>query len=321
MRKEYISKNLRPETLNVIRVANSIISEYQAQGFNLTLRQIYYQFVSRGLIANTEREYKRLGSIINDGRLAGHIDWDAIEDRTRFVRSTQTWESPKQIIEACARSFQTDMWAGQKYRVEVWIEKDALIGVIEDVCNKYQIPHFSCRGYVSQSEVYRTGQRMLGYIHDGQKPIILHLGDHDPSGIDMTRDIIDRVNLFTGHTEAAKEFEEEWGYPIEEHITYTGYVADTGFEVEVKRLALNMDQVKLYNPPPNPAKLTDSRCGSYIQNYGRYSWELDALEPAMMVGLVEENINEHRDLTAWAEREKVQKKHIRKLKKIAKELK
>jgi hypothetical protein len=225
---------------------------------------VYYQFVSRGWIANQDREYKRLGGIINDARLAGLIDWDAIEDRTRYLRKQSAWEKPADIIKACADQFHVDLWKDQPYRVEVWVEKDALVGVVETACASLDVPFFSCRGYTSQTELWGAAQRLIGHRKRKQIPHVIHLGDHDPSGIDMSRDIQDRLALFMEH-----------------HQVETA---------EFTRIALNMDQVRQYSPPPNPAKLTDSRCGEYIRTYGAESWELDALEPTVLVRLIQGKI-------------------------------
>src|SRR5229473_1094494 len=194
----YKSFNFRPATLAMIDKANEIIAEYAAQGFDLTLRQLYYQFVSRDLIPNTQKDYKNLGGIINDARLAGLIDWDTIVDRTRELRALSHWSSPSDIVETCARQFNVDRWAGQPYRPEVWIEKDALVGVFERVCGELDVPLLSCRGYTSQTEMWGAGQRLLKHIKNKQTPIIFHFGDHDPSGKDMSRDILDRLELFIG---------------------------------------------------------------------------------------------------------------------------
>lgn len=258
---KYKDFNFRPETLKLIKTANEIIEEYQAQGFDLTLRQLYYQFVSRDIIPNTQRSYSNLGSVVNDARLAGMIDWQAIVDRTRELRSLPHWSDPSAIIADDAKVFNIDLWADQKFRPEVWIEKDALAGVFERVCHSLDVPLFSCRGYTSQSEMWSGSQRMLRHVKRGQRPFILHFGDHDPSGKDMSRDIIDRLFLFTGRT------------------------------LKFERLALNMNQVEAYKPPPNPAKITDSRAAGYIAEFGDESWELDALEPSVLSRLVEEAIS------------------------------
>jgi hypothetical protein len=267
----YVPRKFDPKTLAVIEQANAIIDAYAAQGFDLTLRQLYYQFVARGLIPNRDSEYKRLGSIVNDARLAGLIDWERITDRTRNLRALANWESPADRVRAAASTYRLDHWQNQDYRPEVWIEKDALVGVIQGICEELDVPYFSCRGYTSQSEMWAAAQRLEGYEADGQTPLIIHLGDHDPSGIDMSRDILDRLQLFLGGN------------------------------VEFKRIALNMDQVQEYNPPPNPAKTTDSRFVGYIAIHGPESWELDALEPQVLADLIRDTIEEIRDEDAYDE--------------------
>jgi len=267
----YRPKKFNDDRLDKIAKANAIIAEYREQGFELTLRQLYYQFVSRDFIANNQREYKNLGDIINDARLAGMVDWEAIVDRTRNLQTLPNWDDPSDIIEACAKQYRIDKWAQQQYRVECWIEKDALVGVIEGVCNDLDIDFFSCRGYTSQSEMWVAAMRLEKYRRKAQMPLILHLGDHDPSGKDMTRDITDRLSEFSGG------------------------------EIEVKRLALNMSQVEEYSPPPNPAKITDSRAEKYIEEFGNESWELDALEPAVIAQLIRDAVDEVRDKKLWRE--------------------
>ncbi len=273
MREAFKTWNPKAATLEVVAQANAIIADYAAQGFSLTLRQLYYQFVARDLIPNTERSYKRLGGIINDARLAGMIDWDAIEDRTRNLARNAHWDTPADVIESARYGYRIDMWENQPNRVEVWIEKEALAGVISQVCRDLDVPYFSCRGYVSQSEQWRAGKRHERNDRSGQDTIVLHLGDHDPSGIDMTRDNAERLGMF-------------------------GYGA-----THVERIALNMDQIDQYGPPPNPAKMTDSRFDTYRREYGSESWELDALEPRVITDLIETHVGAYRDEGLWTQKE------------------
>jgi hypothetical protein len=222
--------------------------------------------VARGIIPNNEKSYKNLGSLINDARLAGLIDWHAIEDRTRNLRSLPHWNHPSDVIESVASLYHLNHWKGQKNYVEVWVEKDALIGIVEQVCKKLDVSCFSCRGYVSQSEMWSAAQRFLYYNKEANKRVVLlYLGDHDPSGVDMSRDITDRNTLFGN------------------------------CDLEFHRLALNMDQIKEYNPPPNPTKLTDSRANGYIDLYGYECFELDALEPQVISDLISYNVRKYRD--------------------------
>jgi hypothetical protein len=258
----YIEKRFRTGSLTLIDLVNQVVDEYQRQGYNLTLRQVYYQMVARDIIENNLRSYKNLGNLINEGRLAGLIDWYAIEDRTRNLLQLSHWHTPAEIIDSAAQSYHRNWWEGQDYYVEVWVEKDALVDVVGQSCDRHDIPYFSCRGYVSQSELWGAARRLKAVESYGRRPVVLHLGDHDPSGIDMSRDITDRLQLFG--------------------------VANLTF----RRIALNMDQIDNYVPPPNPTKLTDSRSAGYIEKYGYECWELDALEPSVIDGLIGSHVSE-----------------------------
>lgn len=261
----YKKINFRKTSLFLIDVINQILDCYRKYGYQLTLRQVYYQLVVRNHIANTEKSYKNIGNLVNDARLAGLIDWDVIVDKTRRLSMNAHWDGPDEIINSAAYSFALDKWENQPEYVEVWVEKDALVDIVGHVCKPLDVPYFSCRGYTSQSEMQAAAQRILRQKDRGKNCHIIHLGDHDPSGIDMSRDIQERLNnLF-------------------------------GAEVELKRIALNMKQIEAYNPPPNPAKLTDTRCQKYISLYGRQSWELDALEPSVLNQLITYNVLQFRD--------------------------
>jgi hypothetical protein len=269
-------KSFHSTTLALISTANQIISLYESQGYVLTLRQLYYQLVSKNVIKNKENEYKRLSKVMTDARYQGMISWKALEDRTRMVRSMDHWLSPAEIIESASQAFRHDLWKQQENRVEVWVEKDALIGVLQPVCDRNDVAYFSCRGNASASEMWEGAQRLLEYESKGQQPWVLYLGDHDPSVVDMTRYVQDRL----------REFESS---------------------AIVKRLALNLDQIAQWNPPPQPAKMTDSRYKRYVHETGkRQSWELDALEPATLDALVQTAIDKLRDPLTWNEDFKTQ---------------
>lgn len=272
----YAGQKFQRKSLQVIARAEEICQRYDRMGLQLSLRQLYYQFVKNAWLPNTEQSYKRLGGLINDARLAGLIDWLHIEDRgrERVAYDSLRDDDASQLIAGVADQFMISRWADQQYRPEVWIEKDALSGVIEPVCGSLWVPHFACKGYVSQSAMWRAGRRLKRYAQDGFTPIVIHLGDHDPSGIDMTRDIEDRLRMFT--------------YP--QHV-------------EVRRIALTMAQIEEVDPPPNPAKLTDSRAEEYIATYGNESWELDALDPEYIYRIIKEEIDPLIDQNLWAEAE------------------
>lgn len=258
-KRQYKEINFRPESLRLIKTINGVIDEYTKQGYDLTLRQVYYQLVARDYIPNNERSYKNTGELINNARLAGLIDWYAIQDRTRNLRKNSHWATPADIMESVLYSYAIDKRYDQPNYIEVWVEKDALIGIVSQISSKLDVPCFSCRGYVSASEMWAASQRFIRQ-EDRERRIVLHLGDHDPSGKDMTRDISERLELF-------------------------------GADVEVRRIALNWDQIEEYGPPPNPAKISDSRARSYIREYGAESWELDALEPSVLTELIADEVD------------------------------
>lgn len=287
MKRRYIDKSFRKPSLALIEQANEIIEAYQADGYDLTLRQLYYQFVARDIIPNRQSEYSRLGSVINDARLAGMIDWNSIVDRTRSYESLGHWDSPADILRSAANSYHIDLRSDQDEYLEVWVEKDALVGVIEKACTPLDVGYLSCRGYVSQSAMWRAAERFKD-AEIQYETTLIHLGDHDPSGIDMTRDIQDRLEMF-------------------------------GSIVVVKRIALNMDQIEEHQPPPNPAKTTDSRYESYIAEYGDESWELDALDPRILVDLITETVEQYTQQDLFDAQEAIQEAQRKEIRNIADE--
>ena len=271
MKERFIDKNFSRESGERIDLVNDILEEYRIQGFDLSLRQLYYQLVVRDYIENSNKSYKRLGSLVNNARLAGLVDWGMIVDRSRNSVINSHWDNPGQIVRAAANSFQVDKWEDQPNHLEVMVEKDALSGVLWPVCKEHDIHFTANKGYPSASILYRMSKRLLDKADEGKFIYILHLGDHDPSGIDMTRDLRDRLELFCG------------------------------LAVDIKRLALNMDQVDKYQPPENPTKLSDTRSQKYISIYGYSSWELDALEPRVLSDLINEFVEDHKDQSIWQE--------------------
>ena len=238
MKELFVAKNFEDETLAIISQVNAILGEYRAQGYDLSLRQVYYQLVARDLLPNTPRDYKRLGNIVSDGRLAGLIDWEMIVDRGRPVIYPSHWDSPADIVEAAAESFRIDKWEEQAVHIEVMIEKQALEGILIPVCDELDIRFTANKGYSSQSAMYRAGKRMKDAIlYSGKDVYVMYLGDHDPSGLDMDRDILDRLSLYAGET------------------IYS-----------VERLALTYDQIEEDEPPENPAKMKDTRAKAYVMD-------------------------------------------------------
>jgi hypothetical protein len=330
--QQFRSTNFRPDTLARIAQARSIISEYEGQ--KLTARQVYYQFVARDLIPNTPRSYQNLTSMLTDARYAGLVDWDVIEDRGREPDVPSEWDSVDQIVDASIRQFRLPRWSDQPKYVELWVEKQALAGVLAPIASRFHVPLMVNKGYSSASAMKASADRMLeacgvtvqvqcdncasdfdyreanGACKDcGEKTqpmfrynyasgddegnecedvekeiVVLYLGDHDPSGEDMVRDIRDRLT--------------EFGVP----------------NLKVDKIALTMTQIQRFKPPPNPAKITDSRAAAYIEKFGNESWELDALPPRELNTLVERAITRNLDrplMDAVIARETAERERVR----------
>jgi len=262
---------LRPDNMDRLTRINGIIEEFQGKGYRLTLRQLYYQLVSRDVIANTPEEYKKLGGLLVKGRMAGVVDWDAIEDRIRVPKIPYWVNDIEDALNDTIRQYRLDRMEGQDYYIEVWCEKDALSGIILRVTEKFHIRLMINRGYSSASAMYRAAKRFQSQIDTNNKlPLILYLGDHDPSGLDMVRDIRERLEEF-------------------------------GIMVEINHIALTSDQIAEFNPPPNPAKITDPRADWYIRLFGDMSWEVDALSPEDLTAVLNLNINNLIDTGKFAD--------------------
>ena len=276
MKEKFIDHKFNTASLALIVTVNNILREYAAQNYRLSLRQLYYQLVARGHIENSIKSYKRIVNLITDARLAGLVDWGMIEDRGRETNFLNHWDNPAEIVRDASRWFRIYKWEGQRNYCEVMVEKDALSGILLPVCQELDIRFTANKGYSSSSAMYETGKRLHRISQlDGIDEIhIFYFGDHDPSGIDMTRDIAERLCLFT--------------YGLIDRVN-------------IHRLALNWDQVEQWKPPENPAKESDSRYQSYADEFGESSWELDAVEPRELADLVRRNVEELIDEDLWNE--------------------
>ncbi|WP_288959791.1 hypothetical protein [uncultured Sulfitobacter sp.] len=274
MKIEFVPKVFTSAHNTVIGRANALIDYYNDLGLKLTLRQIYYQFVAEAWIPNNLNQYKRLSDILNDARLAGRVDWNAIIDRTRFLRGQTYWDDPEEAVDNLAERYMRDPWnEGQEYYFELWEEKDALIGVVQPTCDRLRINYFSCRGYVSASAIYQASRRIGRKIREGYKVVILHMGDHDPSGVQMSQDNIDRLAMLMGTT-----------------------------DFDFKRIALNMKQIEKYKPPPNYAKIGDTRKRAYVERFNTEEcWELDALKPDVIDEIIAKHVEPHILQEPWDE--------------------
>lgn len=260
MKEQFRSCKFREESLALIAQVNEIIENYLQQGLRLTLRQTYYQLVVRNLIQNKERSYKNLSSLLSDARLVGLVDWDAIEDRLRQPRMVNEYNGLKELVDAALYSYRLPRWANQPAYCELWVEKDALAGVLAPLGHEFHVTIMVNRGYSSQSAMYESANRFRVAQDEGKECKLFYLGDHDPSGEDMVRDIRSRFEMY-------------------------------GVDVEVEKIGLTMAQVRQYNPPPNPAKMSDPRAEAYVREHGAESWEVDALPPEVLTRLIRDAVS------------------------------
>ena len=270
MKECFVPRRFRKTSLVAIERANAILDEYRAKGFEaMTLRQIFYQFVARQFLPNTVPKYKGLLSILNHARLAGVIDWDNIQDESRTLRSRPSWGNPTKFMASVVPQYHLNRWEGQQHRVEVWVEKEALVLVLGPTCHRLDVPLFACKGNDSQGLMYESAQRLKESLDDGKTVTVLYLGDHDPTGVDISRDIRERLDIF-----------------------------GCG-DVELERIALNIDQVRDFNLPSQTVKEKDKRTPGYKKKFGDQCWELDALAPEKLVELVDSEICRRIDIDVW----------------------
>jgi len=270
------SLHLSNANVEKLHEVNQIIVGYQLQGYKMTLRQLYYQLVTRNIIENKVAEYKKLTNLIAKGRMGGQVDWDAIEDRLRVPKLPYWVHSIGDALNDTAGHYRMNRQRNQENYVEVWCEKDALSSVLERVTREFHIRLMVNRGYTSVTAMHDAFQRMRNNKHNSfhniwghKRNTILYLGDHDPSGLDMVRDIEDRM--------------DEFGIAC----------------LNVKHIALTWDQVENYDPPPNPAKFSDPRAKWYMDRWGKESWEVDALPPDVLDKLLRTSIEEEIDMDIY----------------------
>lgn len=262
----------------LIQQCDMILTDLNSRGYSLTLRSLYYQLVSRNIIPNILAEYNRLSKLMTNARRAGLIDWSHIQDGTRELSENPHYETPQEILEQVANSFNLNLWQSQALRVEVWVEKSALLGTLARLCGQFDVGLLSCRGNPSATILHETALRIRSYYqHNNQPTLILYCGDHDPTGLNIPEAIVRTL-----HTNNLDEM----------------------FNLE--RLCLNIDQVKQYRLPPNPAKETDSNYKKYQSLYGAESWELDALQPDVLVEIVKQRLVEILDVEAFNDRVNLQ---------------
>lgn len=300
----------KPNAMTIKRLHQivTVLAEYEQMDIKLTLRQLYYQLVSKDIIPNSQKEYKNLGSVLARARLSGLIDWDVIEDRVRRPTKASEWDDIQDLVTSAIAAYRLPRWSDQMNYVELWCEKDALRSVIEPITEDLHVTLMVNRGYSSISAMYDSSKRLRKAMAAGQHPTILYLGDFDPSGEDMVRDVGSRLGLLRadGNSKSlAGEGEEPWPEFID--------MENEDIKLTVTKIALTTAQIKKYKPPTNPAKTTDSRFQGFSDLHGEFSYEVDALPPQVLMKIVRGAIEDLMDMgkyRAWQEKEETEKKKL-----------
>ena len=256
------------KTLELIEQARAILEEYHP----MTLRQVFYQLVSRLAIKNTQGEYNALSKALVWARQEGIIPWDWIEDRLRIPRTVSMWHDLSDFADTAKRAYRRDVWETQPQYLEFWLEKDALSGIFEDVLNPYSVTLNVGRGYDGWDSIHNAAER-----YAGADVTVLYFGDFDPSGLDMPRSLAERIGWF--------------GEPL-----------------KVVKCALTADDVRDYNLPPQKVKTTDTRSAAFIAEHGKGCVELDALPMNVLIERLQKEVELRMDLTALAEVKEVEEK-------------
>lgn len=338
--------------LETVKRIVSIVQRYQKLGYNLSLRQLHYQMVSRNWIVNHTTAYKKLGTILDDCRYAGLIDWNAIVDRGRIPYLQYYVRNISHALQDTIDQYKLDRMKGQQYVIEVWTEKDALSEILRTSTEKYHVQLIVNKGYTSSSAAYSAYKRLLKAVEDNKKFKIFYIGDHDPSGLDMVRDIRERLTFFVSFGNNIKHSDEFQAWYSSEFLDDDRLFLDS-LDVEkqnkfdamwneisdskhadlgkqfmsekviafmeatemfsIKPICLNMQQIKQYDLPENPTKMTDTRSSGYIKKFGKKCWEVDALEPQVLTGIVDNNIEDSIDMDLYEEILEKEKEDIIKL--------
>jgi len=285
MKQAFRHDRIGSKRADQIELINEILKKYDEQGYVLTLRQIYYQLVTKNIIVNHVKEYAKVMKTLTIGRMNGLIDWDMIEDRSRQSHIDYAVSGIPDALQDTLDQYKLDRQDGQPYSIEIWTEKDAISNILKRVSRYYHLRLSINKGYTSCSVMYvayRRIRRQMALVDRNTK--ILYVGDHDPSGLDMIRDIENRLSEF-----------------------------GVAPNVEIIPVALTMAQIEEYNPPPNPAKIKDPRASRYIAEHGDESWELDALEPEVLRSVVDKAVKDHLEIEIFEEvlqREEIERKKL-----------
>jgi hypothetical protein len=259
--------------------------------FKVTLRQVFYRLVEDlRILQKTNNEYKRLSKVLVDARLAGLVPMDVFADLNRglaydpteFFEPDDHFERWFDAFKRCDTLYKVPRWHEQENYVEVWVEKAAMQGFFQQVTERLEVPLFPTRGYPSLTSLSEAAERLRGV--EGQNIVILYFGDFDPSGVDITRYVRERMQ------------------------------DDFHIKVEVERIAINGEQLEEYSLPTAPPKQSDSRTAAFEAEHGDETVELEGFQPNDLTVLIREAVEGRFDTDKFdetREREREGRREIR----------
>jgi len=253
IRKVNGKNNLQDDTAELWVNIFKVFTEVRQVVPSITLRQLFYQLVSKNAIPKTEAGYKKVMRQLRAMRREKFIPYSWVADNTRWVRRAASYTDLRSFLDEQSRIYRKSIWNSQDNFIEIWCEKDALAGVISDVTYSWDVPLYVTRGYSSDTLAYNA----VNHYQDENKPVkIYYFGDWDPSGKDISRDLEEKTQYFAD---------------------------DLGVRVQFERCALLPQQIQMWDLPTRPTKKTDSRS----KNFSGDSVELDAIPPKQLQEIIE----------------------------------
>jgi hypothetical protein len=249
-----------------ITAIKTAITDVLAADNPMTVRQVFYQLVVRGVIEKTEAAYKVVVvRLLTEMRMADDIPFEWIVDESRRTRQTQTFDNITDALNDTAKFYRRSALRASDVYVEIWSEKEALSGIIWDVASEYDVPVVVSKGTPSLTQLWGSFQNILAASEADKPSYLYQFGDHDPSGC-----LIPQV--------------------IESRLTEFCDMYDCLFPPTVERIALTPEQVRRYRLPTRPTKRVGN---SHAKGFEGRSTELDALPPNVLRDLVRNCIERH----------------------------
>ncbi len=310
-RSQAAPRRRRQKTIQIVETAYAVLCEHRP----MTVRQIYYQLVARHIVENKRSQYQAVSNALRDARKFGEIPWAWIEDRLRRPRKVGMWDDLADFAATAVKAYRRDVWATQNHLVEVWLEKDALSGLFEDVLRPYGVTLNVGRGYDGWSSIRNAAMRYLAWERPVEEEEEPYSDEASPKAGDDTRTLNLKLSKFIEEQKDRGDFPtgpmRRPPRPIT--VLYFGDLDPSGrdmvrslrerigfFKVypDIIISALLESDIDEYDLPPDFAKKSNSRSESFIREFGDVSVELDALPVDALLSRLESEVMLRMDLVA-----------------------